>query len=231
MNNICMPLLNKVPLAYNQKCLLGIWSISHHPGVMKIDPFKGIVEMSQGCNGAMMVKGYLLDDTAETNNWVYINKGLHYYNSPNFTVDLRNYGFTGTQNFDPSLKDIYNPKYWEVANVYSLYYDCRMWVSPYGCGGSLPPGVYRQGGLPLEFCEPLWTPLKPNKEYKEIISTRRYCNESGIFLGVENGYFKFQLAGIPGVGADIGAHDPVYIHYFILNFDQNRYSKDHLINT
>lgn len=223
MNNICMPLLNKVPLAYHQKCLLGIWSISHHPGVMSIDPFKGIVRMSQGCDGAMMVKGYLLDDTAETNKWIYVNKGLHYYKNPNLTVDLRNYGFTGVQNFDPSLKDIYNPKYWEVANIYSTYSNCKMWISHRGgCGGELPPGSYIQGGLPLEFCEPLWVPLKPDKTYEEIISSRRYCNETGLFLGVENGFFKFQLAG--------ANREWVYIHYFILNFDQDRYAKDHINN-
>lgn len=211
MNNLCMPLLHKFPLKYSGKCLVGYWIISHHPGDVKINPFTGIIKVKQACYGAAMIKGFLLDEVAERNGWVYTNIGIHYSeNGKEFS--LKPYDYKGIDVVRENMPGAKNSRYWKVAISSSLYYNDSMWWDRNG-----PEG---EGGLPLHLCEPIWRRLTYDISYNRIIANEKYFDEEKYYLGIEDGYFIFGLTGADGA--------PVTRTYIILNFDVMKYQEEHV---
>lgn len=218
MVNIQPTILNKIPLPYTGNCLFGLYVIAHHPGILEVDPFKGLIKMSQGCTGAMCIKAFMMDEDAKHNNWRYVNKMVYW--KDNYTEDVRKYGYEGITEINEYMPDVMDERYWKVGLATSIYNNCKTWYNgwSYGCGGQYVGGD-AQGGLPVHLAEPYWVPLKHDRDHSDIITNSTYLLNSYIYRGKSDHTFKFLMPGADGI--------PVRRHYYALNFDLDLYKTNH----
>lgn len=218
MVNIQSTILNKMPLPYTGNCLFGVYVIAHHPGLLEINPFKGLIRMIDGCNGAMCIKAFMMDEDAKYNNWRYVNKMLYWTDV--YTEDVRKYGYVGITEINESMPDVMDEIYWTVGLAISPYTNCKTWYrqAKGGCGEYYVSGDF-QGGLPVHLCEPYWVPLKHDRDHSDIIANSVYLRKSSIYKGKSGYTFKFLMPGGDGI--------PVYRLYYALNFDLDLYKIMH----